>query len=169
MRRRPVLALSLGMALALACFVWAVLVIGRPLPPRTVVMTTGTEGGVYREFGEKYRAALARDGIDLVLRPSQGNLKNLARLNDASSGVSVGFGRPWLRLSRNLREEPVCPYPSLRISFPSATRSGASSSSMRGWFTWATMIWPTSVCTSEKRPCDFIFAVWYWLSSVGLT
>jgi TRAP-type uncharacterized transport system substrate-binding protein len=90
-RRRPILVLGFAVAVALACLVWAILVIGSPLPPRTVVMTTGTEGGVYREFGEKYRAALARDGIDLELRPSLGNVENLARLKDASSGVSAGF------------------------------------------------------------------------------
>ena len=54
-------------------------------------MTTGPEGSAYREFGEKYRAALARDGIDLKLEPSLGNVENLARLKDVSSGVSVGF------------------------------------------------------------------------------
>jgi TRAP-type uncharacterized transport system substrate-binding protein len=91
MRRRPFLVLGLAVAVALACLVWAIFVLGRPLPPRTVVMTTGTEGGIYREFGEKYRATLARYGIDLQLRPSLGNVENLARLKDASSGVSAGF------------------------------------------------------------------------------
>jgi len=91
MRRRPLLVLAFAVAVTLACFGWAIFVIGRPLPPRTVVMTTGTEGGVYREFGEKYRTALARNGIDLQLRPSLGNVENLARLKDSSSGVSAGF------------------------------------------------------------------------------
>jgi len=64
---------------------------------------------------------------------------------------------------------PSCLYVSLRISFQSATRSGARSSSILAWLTSVTMIWPTSVFTAEKRPCDFIFAAWYWLSSVGVT
>ncbi|CPA15549.1 Uncharacterised protein [Mycobacterium tuberculosis] len=46
------------------------------------------------------------------------------------------------------------------INFRSATRSGVSSSAMRGWFTSATMISPTSWLTSVKIPCDFIFEVW---------
>jgi len=54
-------------------------------------MTTGPDGSAYRAFGEKYRELLARDGVALELRPSRGNLENLARLDDASSGVSVGF------------------------------------------------------------------------------
>jgi TRAP-type uncharacterized transport system substrate-binding protein len=91
MRRRPLLVLGVAVALALAGLVWLILVVGRGLPPRTVVMTTGPEGSAYREFGERYRAALARDGIRLELKPSLGNVENLARLNDPSSGVSVGF------------------------------------------------------------------------------
>src|SRR6478752_8033584 len=90
-QRRPYDVLALAVAAILGCLVWVVLVLGHPLPPRTVVMTTGTEGGIYREFGEKYRAALARHGITLDLRPSSGNIENLARLKDPSSGVTVGF------------------------------------------------------------------------------
>jgi TRAP-type uncharacterized transport system substrate-binding protein len=90
-RRRPILVLGVAVAVAVACLVWVIIIVNRGLPPRTVVMTTGPEGSAYREFGEKYRAALARDGIRLELEPSLGNVENLARLNDASSGVSVGF------------------------------------------------------------------------------
>ena len=91
MRRRPLLVLGVAVALALAGLVWVIFVVGRGLPPRTLVMTTGPAGSAYREFGEKYRAALARDGISLNLAPSAGDVENLARLNDPSSGVSVGF------------------------------------------------------------------------------
>lgn len=91
LRRRPKLALGVAVAVALACLVWLVLLIGHGLPPRSVVMTTGPEGSAYREFGEKYRAAFARNGIDLKLEPSSGNVENLARLKDPSSGVSAGF------------------------------------------------------------------------------
>jgi hypothetical protein len=59
--------------------------------------------------------------------------------------------------------------PSFRMSWPSFTLSGASSSPMRAWLTSATMIWPTSVFTSVKMPCAFILPAWYWLSSVGVT
>ena len=91
MRRRPYVVLGLALVAILGGLVWVVFVLGHPLPPRTVVMTTGTEGGIYREFGEKYRAALARHGINLELRQSSGNIENLARLKDPSSGVTVGF------------------------------------------------------------------------------
>jgi TRAP-type uncharacterized transport system substrate-binding protein len=90
-RRRPILVVGLSAVVVLACLVWLILVVGRGLPPKTVVMTTGPDGSAYRAFGEKYRDLLARDGVVLELRPSRGNLENLARLDDASSGVSVGF------------------------------------------------------------------------------
>jgi TRAP-type uncharacterized transport system substrate-binding protein len=91
LRRRPILVLGVSVAVVLASLVSLVVVVGRGLPPRTVVMTTGPKASAYQEFGERYRSALARDGIRLELKPSLGNLENLARLNDASSGVSVGF------------------------------------------------------------------------------
>jgi TRAP-type uncharacterized transport system substrate-binding protein len=91
MRHRPLIVLGVAVAVAVACIVWVMFIIGRGLPPRTVVMSTGPEGSAYREFGEKYRSALARDGIHLKLEPSLGNVENLARLKDASSGVSAGF------------------------------------------------------------------------------
>jgi TRAP-type uncharacterized transport system substrate-binding protein len=90
-RRRPALVLVVAIAVALASLATLILVVSRGLPPRIIVMTTGPEGSAYREFGEKYRAALARDGIEVKLEPSLGNVENLARLKDASSGVSVGF------------------------------------------------------------------------------
>lgn len=89
--RHPFATLAVAATVAVACIVWAFFVIGRPLPPRTVVMSTGPDGGAFREYGERYRAALARDGVDLRLLPSRGNVENLGRLKDAASGVSVGF------------------------------------------------------------------------------
>lgn len=90
-RRHSLLWAAVVVAVVCGCFLWAILVIGRPLPPRIVVMTTGPDGESYREWGEKYRAALARDGVDLRLVPSAGDVENLRRLGDPASGVSAGF------------------------------------------------------------------------------
>jgi len=70
---------------------WWVFAIFRPIPPSTVVMTTGPEGGAYSDFGKRYREVLARSGIHLKLLPSAGTIENLRRLRDGRSGVSVGF------------------------------------------------------------------------------
>ena len=61
------------------------------LPPRTVVMATGAEGGANHELGIRYREILAQSGVTLQLLPTSGGLENLARLRDPRSGVSVGF------------------------------------------------------------------------------
>jgi TRAP-type uncharacterized transport system substrate-binding protein len=61
------------------------------LPPRTIVMATGAEGGANYELGIRYREILAREGVELQLQPTTGSLENLRRLRDSKSGVSVGF------------------------------------------------------------------------------
>jgi TRAP-type uncharacterized transport system substrate-binding protein len=37
------------------------------LPPRTIVMATGAEGGAYHELGIRYREILAQAGVNLQL------------------------------------------------------------------------------------------------------
>jgi len=61
------------------------------LPPRTIVMATGAEGGANYEMGIRYREILAQSGVKLQLLPTSGGLENLARLRDPKSGVGVGF------------------------------------------------------------------------------
>jgi TRAP-type uncharacterized transport system substrate-binding protein len=61
------------------------------LPPRTIVMATGAEGGANHEMGIRYREILAKAGVKLQLLPTAGGQENLARLRDPKSGVSVGF------------------------------------------------------------------------------
>jgi TRAP-type uncharacterized transport system substrate-binding protein len=63
----------------------------RTMPPRTIVMATGPEGGAYHVIGRRYRELLARDGVTLRLRPTSGALENLALLRDPGSGVSVAL------------------------------------------------------------------------------
>src|SRR5262245_44914005 len=63
---------------------------GRP-PPHVVTMATGTPDSAYHEFGARYRALLARHGVELRLVTTNGDVDNLARLTDASSGVDLAF------------------------------------------------------------------------------
>lgn len=70
---------------------WTAVVILRPMPPRTVTMVTGPEGGAYYEYGRRYREILAREGIELHLQPTDGALDNLKKLSDPRYGVSIGF------------------------------------------------------------------------------
>lgn len=81
-----VLATLAGLALAF----WMLFHHVRPAPPRTVTMVTGAPGGAYALYGERYRQALAREGIDLVLRQSSGSIENL-RLLKTDPDVELGF------------------------------------------------------------------------------
>jgi TRAP-type uncharacterized transport system substrate-binding protein len=60
------------------------------LPPRKIVMATGSEGGAYSEVGELYRAALG-DDVEVRLVQTAGSPENLALLLDPHSGVSVAL------------------------------------------------------------------------------
>jgi len=78
-------AAAVTVVLGAGIFVW------KSLPPRTVMMATGAEGGANYELGIRYREALAKEGVKLVLQPTTGSLDNLRRLQDSRSGISVGF------------------------------------------------------------------------------
>jgi TRAP-type uncharacterized transport system substrate-binding protein len=65
--------------LVLAACVVAYIVVD-PAPPRHVVLATGQENSAYEEFGRKYAALLARDGIKVELQRSLGSEDNLQRL-----------------------------------------------------------------------------------------
>src|SRR5262245_60278594 len=67
----------------------AALVILRGMPPHRIIMATGLEGGSYYEVGQRYRAALARESVQVELRSTSGSAENLALLLDPDSGVSV--------------------------------------------------------------------------------
>ena len=62
-----------------------------PTPPARVVLATGPDQGDYAEFGKRYAALLARDGISVELRSTQGTAENLALLEDPHSGVDLAF------------------------------------------------------------------------------
>jgi len=71
---------------AIACVVayWVV----DPAPPRRVVLATGQENSAYEEFGRKYAAQLARQGIRVELQPSLGSQDNLQRLIDGKADIA---------------------------------------------------------------------------------
>lgn len=89
-RSRIVIILSAVSILAVAAL-WAALVILRPLPPRTVTMATGPEGGAYYEIGVRYKELFAQEGINLILLKTAGSMENLALLEDPKSDVQVGL------------------------------------------------------------------------------
>jgi len=62
-----------------------------PAPPRKIVISTGSPELNYNAYATIYREYLKLEGITLELRPSDGDLENLKRLQDDSSGVDIAF------------------------------------------------------------------------------
>jgi hypothetical protein len=62
-----------------------------PAPPRQLILATGDEDGAYHRFGERYRAILAQESVDLILRPSSGTAENLESLQSETDPVDVAF------------------------------------------------------------------------------
>jgi TRAP-type uncharacterized transport system substrate-binding protein len=60
-----------------------------PNPPRRVTLATGPAQSAYAEFGQRYRKALAANGIDVVLLASEGSSANLQLLLDGKA--DLGF------------------------------------------------------------------------------
>src|SRR5450759_61410 len=81
----------LAVAGTVAIFIGAGVFVAESLPPRTIAMATGAEGGANYELGIRYREILAREGVKLQLQPTTGSLENLRQLRDSKSGISVGF------------------------------------------------------------------------------
>jgi TRAP transporter TAXI family solute receptor len=76
----------IGVAL-LALAYWAL----DPAPPKRVVLATGPERSPYDEFGKRYKAELARYGIEVVLKPTHGSFENRRLLRDAKREVDLAF------------------------------------------------------------------------------
>src|SRR5262245_54092446 len=62
-----------------------------PMPPRSIAMATGPEGGGYYEIGKQYQALLARTGVELRLVATAGSVENLALLRDPQSDVKIAL------------------------------------------------------------------------------
>ena len=80
--RWSVVVLSIGIA------AFAVI---RALPPRVVTIETGPVGGSYYNVALKYRDALRKHGIDMILRPNPDSLEIIRDVDRAGSGVDIGF------------------------------------------------------------------------------
>ncbi|MBK5206850.1 MAG: ABC transporter substrate-binding protein, partial [Polaromonas sp.] len=60
-----------------------------PNPPKRVVLATGPAQSAYEEFGKRYARILAKDGIEVVLLPSEGSAANLQLLREGKA--DLGF------------------------------------------------------------------------------
>jgi len=74
----------LAVALLVLAYLWL-----DPTPPRHVTLATGPAQSAYDEFGKRYQKALAANGIQVTLLPSEGSSANLQLLREGKA--DVGF------------------------------------------------------------------------------
>ncbi len=89
-RRDLRIALASATAIALVAFASALYFV-QPAPPRRIVMAAGQHEGHYGFYAKQYQDFLARSGVTLELRPSNGAAQNLQLLMTPESGVEVAF------------------------------------------------------------------------------
>ncbi len=77
--------------LGLAAMIFVINYFWQPAPPRSIVLATGAEGGAAHRAGERYRDVLAKRGITVELKTTNGSLENRAKLLDDDSGISAAF------------------------------------------------------------------------------
>jgi uncharacterized protein len=77
--------------IVLLIILFGVLWILVPPPPKSIELATGFPTGLYYQFGERLKAELSQDGVDLKVRSTGGTIDNLAILNDPKSGVDFAM------------------------------------------------------------------------------
>jgi TRAP-type uncharacterized transport system substrate-binding protein len=88
------LALTFGPFVLLAVLLLAgAFLLLKPTPPKHVVLATGPDQSDYSEFGKRYADELARYGIKVVLRATEGSSGNRRLLKDEKEAVDFGFVR----------------------------------------------------------------------------
>ena len=61
---------AVTITVTVVAIVIAAIVLLRSMPPRMIVMATGSKGGTFYDVGERYRAALASAGVEVRLVPT---------------------------------------------------------------------------------------------------
>jgi TRAP-type uncharacterized transport system substrate-binding protein len=88
---RDLVVTSAPLLLLTALAIWAAYWYVRPAPPKSIVISAGPKGSTFYLTAQKYRAILARNGVNLQVIPSEGSVDNLRRLVDPNVKVDLGF------------------------------------------------------------------------------
>jgi len=89
--RRERLHAALLIAALILAGVYIYVALARTLPPRRIVLASGPDFGVYHEYAKRYQSLLAREGVKVDERMTNGAADNLRLLLDPKSGVDVAF------------------------------------------------------------------------------
>lgn len=106
---------SIPLALIVAGSFWLAYQFVRPAPSDRLVISTGPAGGAYQGHAQRYRDIIARNRVQVELRPSSGTVENLERLSsdptvDAAlvqSGVAEASQKEGLLSLGSLYHEPL--------------------------------------------------------------
>ena len=77
----------LGVGLVVLAFQWL-----KPTPPHQVTLATGPAQSAYEAFGKRYQEALAANGIEVRLLPSDGSSANLQLLRSGQADLAFVQG-----------------------------------------------------------------------------
>lgn len=89
--RRTRIGIAVLTALLVGLALWVSALFLNPGPPRTIVLASGTEAGLYHKFALRYQEILAEHGIRVVERITQGADENLRLLLDPRENIDVAF------------------------------------------------------------------------------
>ncbi|OJH39022.1 C4-dicarboxylate ABC transporter substrate-binding protein [Cystobacter ferrugineus] len=90
LRRDLWLVLGPSIVLAIAAFAVAFYFI-KPAPPKTLVVAAAQDEGGFNYFARRYRDILARHGVTLEIRSTQGSLTSLDMLTGDDAKADVAF------------------------------------------------------------------------------
>ena len=79
----------LPLALFIGLTFWLAYQFVEPPPPNTVHIAAGREGSAYYQFAEKYKQALAKSGVELVIHATAGTLRSLALLHKGKAQLAL--------------------------------------------------------------------------------
>src|SRR4051812_23407596 len=88
--RRPYVRVGSLLLIVIGSVVWASMQL-QSGPPRSIVLASGTESGVYHQHARRYAEILGSQGITVEERMTSGASDNLRLLLDPTSGVHVAL------------------------------------------------------------------------------
>lgn len=62
-----------------------------PGPPSSITIATGSDSGAYYRYALQYKEILARDGVTLHIKTTNGSVENLKLLSDEPAAVDLAF------------------------------------------------------------------------------
>ncbi|MFH9728504.1 TAXI family TRAP transporter solute-binding subunit [Streptomyces sp. NPDC017254] len=89
--RRRLLAISAALLTVCGVLVWWLMSFGTPVPSGPVTFSTGVPTGVYQQYGELLKQALAQDlpEVSISLEDSEGSQQNLARVASGEADFTI--------------------------------------------------------------------------------